>query len=79
MRKQIKAFRQPLSQWPKQKDLKQAGALCALQADTAYHAYLMSLLTRVLGWTSEDADALCNKAVLEHRDRKSGIHSYNRL
>lgn len=68
-----------MSSWPKQQDLKRAGALFDLQADTVYNAYLMSPLTRVLGWTSEDADDFCQKAVMEHLDRKSGVHAYNRM
>ena len=65
--------------WPKQKDLKQAGALCTIQTETAYHAYLMSLLTRVLGWTAEDADAICKAAHAAHLEKKTGVHAYNKL
>ena len=76
---QVKTFKQPMTPWPKQKDLKQAGALISLMSETAYHAYLMSLLTRALGWTSEDADAFCKEAHATHQNRKSRVHAYNPL
>lgn len=50
-----------------------------LQAEHGYHAYMMSLLTRILGWTSEDADALCKAAHAAHYVKKTGIHAYNTL
>lgn len=75
---EVKSFKQPLTSWPKQKDLKQAGTLCMIQSETAYHAYLMSLLTRVLGWSAEDADALCTAAGAAHQ-KKLGVHAYNKL
>lgn len=65
--------------WPKQKDLKQAGALVLLTSETGYHAYLMSLLTRVLNWTSDDADAFCKEADATHRERRSRVHAYTPL
>ena len=77
--RQVKPFKKPLTPWAKDKDLKQAGLLVAIQAETGYHAYLMSLLIRGLGWTSEDADAFCKKAAASHFEKKTGIHGYNIL
>lgn len=76
---QVKVYKQPFMAWPKQKDLKQAGSLYTLSAETVYHAYAMSLLTRVLGWSSEDADALCKSAYAAHLDKKSRVHAYTKL
>lgn len=64
--------------WPKDKDLKQAGALMTLSSDNAYHAYTMSLLTRVHGWTTEDADVLCKAAHAAHYEKKSKVHAYTK-
>lgn len=76
---QVFSFKQPLTPWAKQKDLKQAGGLFSLTADSAYHAYGMSLLTRVLGWSSEDAQKECDAARDAHYVKKSGIHAYSYL
>ena len=76
---QVKSYKQPLSPWPKQKDLKQAGGLFAMSSENSYHAYCMSLFTRVLGWTSEDTDALCKAAHAAHVDRKSRVNAYSLL
>lgn len=67
--------------WPKEKALKQAGTLYTLQSGTVrvYHAYMMSLLPRVLGWTSEDAYSLCKAAHAPHYKKRSRIHGYNKL
>ena len=50
-----------------------------LQAEHGYHAYLMSLLTRVLGWSSEDADAFCKAANNAHCDKEVKVHAYTQL
>lgn len=69
-----------MTPWPKNKNLKQAGALVTLQTEHGYHAYLMALLTRGLGWTSEDVDALCKEAHAAHYEKKSrGVHAYSKL
>lgn len=68
-----------MTPWPKRKDLKQAGALYAMSAGAMYQSYMMSLLTRVMDWTSEDADALLKGATAAHHERKSGVHAYNKL
>ena len=65
--------------WPKNKDLKQAGALMTLMSETGYHAYMMSLLTRVLDWSSEDADAFCKRAYAAHCEPRSRVHAYTKL
>lgn len=75
----VKSFKQPLMPWPKQKDLKQAGALLSMAAIDTYEAYNMSLLTRVLGWNNDDARALCESAADAHLERKSKVHAYSKL
>lgn len=75
----VKTFKQPMMAWPKQKDLKQAGALLSLAAIDTYEAYNMSLLTRALGWSTKDAKALCDTAANTHLERKSKVHAYSKL
>lgn len=75
----MKTYKQPMTPWPKKKDLKHAGGLMAATTDTSYHAYGMTLLTRGLGWKSEDADALFREAQAAHMDRKCSVHAYNHL
>lgn len=65
--------------WPKNSDLKQAGALFVIAAESSYHAYGLTLLTRGLGWSAEEARALCDAAYAAHLDRKSKVHAYNHL
>lgn len=76
---QVETFKQPLMPWPKAKHLKQAGALMSLQSDSMYHAYCMSILTRIHGWSSEDADAFCKKAEAVHHVKNPGVHAYTHL
>lgn len=76
---QVFSFKQPLTPWAKQKDLKQAGGLFSLSAESVYHAYGMSLLTRVLGWTPEDAQKVCDEAQAAHYVKKSNVHAYSFL
>ena len=75
----MKTFKHPLTPWPKNKQLKQAGRLFTLQAETVYHAYIMGLLTRVLGWSAEKADALCKAAHVATTPKRTGIHAYIHL
>lgn len=74
---EVKTYKHPMGVWPKNKDLKQAGKLFVVSTETGYHAYHMTLLTRVHGWSSEDADALCKAAHAAHCDTKSGVHAYS--
>ena len=76
---EVETWKQPMGRWPKAKELKKAGSLFTMSAETGYHAYYMALLTRVHGWKSEDADELCKKAYAAHCDTKSGVHAYSLL
>ena len=57
---EVETFQQPFGTWPKNKQLKHAGALFGLGAETAYHSYGLALLTRFLGMTLEEATAVRN-------------------
>ena len=76
---EVKTFKQPLMAWPKQKHLKQAGALITMAAVDTYEAYNLSLLTRALRWTTADAKALCQAAAAAHHERRSKVHAYSKL
>src|SRR5690554_6268484 len=74
-----------MTPWPKSKKLQQAAELIALQTSptTGYQSYdsahNMEVLTRILGWTGKDADALCRAAHQAHYEHKSGVHAYLKL
>ena len=74
---QVKTYKHPMGSWPKDKNLKQAGKLFVVSTETGYHAYHMTLLTRVHEWTSEDADKLCKAAHADHCNTRSGVHAYS--
>lgn len=69
-------MKQPLGPWPRNKALKQAGALHAIGTETSYHAYGLALFTRVLGFSPEKAQKLCDDASAAHLEKKSGVHAY---
>ncbi|KAF8541093.1 TAM domain methyltransferase [Trichophaea hybrida] len=52
----------PLGPWPKDPELKKAGAMALLAGETGYHTYGMQLFTRALDMTSEEADKICSGA-----------------
>lgn len=69
-------MKQPLGPWPKNKALKQAGALHAVGTETSYHAYGLALFTRVLKKSPEEAQRLCDEARAAHLAKRSGVHAY---
>jgi hypothetical protein len=74
---QIKTLKQPFGPWPKDKRLKQLGAMMMLNCQTAFHAYGLAALTRILGMNVEEADALCRGGIQATRNKNS--HTYLKL
>ncbi|KAF8250346.1 S-adenosyl-L-methionine-dependent methyltransferase [Wilcoxina mikolae CBS 423.85] len=54
----------PLGPWPKDPELKKAGAMALLAGETGYHTYGMQVFTRALNMTLEEADQVCRGAYL---------------
>lgn len=69
-----KRIKLPLTPWAKDKDLKRVGAMNLLSSETGYGAYGMSLFTKCLGLSTEEAKAVCDKGL--HDARTAGAHIY---
>lgn len=69
-------FKQPLAPWPKNKVLKQVGALALLATPEGYHAYGMVAFRKALGMTFEEADRVCNESVKAAYNKNEHIYSY---
>lgn len=70
-------YKQPFGPWPRDRRLKQIGAMMLLNSESGFHAYGMAAFTRVLGMTAEEATKACANGVRGARDKNS--HCYNNL
>jgi len=64
----------PLGPWPKDPELKKAGAMALLAGETGYHTYGMHFFTRVLNMSSEEADEVCRKAYLGACNKNNHVY-----
>ena len=71
-------FKVPYGPWPKHKDLKQAGMLNLINAESSFHAYSMALHTRVLGMSEQKSRQVCDDArdAILYTSRKDKVHQY---
>lgn len=76
---EVKTFKQPLGTWPKNMDMKRAGGMYVMMAESSYHAYSLSTLTRGLGWSAERTRELCDAAYKAHCEKGSKVHAYSLL
>lgn len=67
----------PLSPWPKDRKMKELGAYQQVNMIEAMEAYSMALMTRVLGWRSEEVVVFLADVRKELLNRK--IHMYGKL
>ncbi|KAF8244075.1 S-adenosyl-L-methionine-dependent methyltransferase [Wilcoxina mikolae CBS 423.85] len=73
---QIHSYKQPFAPWPKNLELKRIGAMFTGSLQTSgFHAYGMSVFTRILGIDAEEADKICCGAVQSARNKNN--HTYN--
>jgi hypothetical protein len=72
----VKTYKQPVAPWPKDKRLKNIGAMALLNCQTAFTAYGMAAFTRILGMTKGKAERLCEGALEAIRDRKNHIYGF---
>lgn len=63
--------------WPKDPKLKEIGRYQEVQLAQAIPAYTPALFTRVLGWTKEEVDVLCDLVGKELKDRS--LHLYQEV
>ncbi|KAF8246547.1 S-adenosyl-L-methionine-dependent methyltransferase [Wilcoxina mikolae CBS 423.85] len=55
----VETVKQPFGPWPRQKKMKQLGAMVMLNAEAGLEAYGIAVFTRVLGMEVDEAKALC--------------------
>jgi hypothetical protein len=55
--------------------MKKIGVLNWAQGETAFHAYGMAPLTRILNMTSEEADKLCCDAANTTKDKNTHLYT----
>ncbi|RJE25337.1 Methyltransferase [Aspergillus sclerotialis] len=70
-------YKVPMGRWPKDPKLKQIGEYHLVQMLESLEPYTLALLTRVLGWTTEEVQVLISGARSELLDRK--LHMYSKL
>jgi hypothetical protein len=72
-----KVFLLPMSTWPKDRRLKEAGLWESVVGPESIEAYGLRLYTQVLGWDAEEARALQEKVKRQVRDKS--IHAYTKV
>lgn len=70
---QEQAFKMPMGTWPKDRRLKEIGALCAINIVEGFEAFTAVPFMDVLGWTKEEVAAL-NAAVRADVMQKRDAH-----
>ncbi|KAI5855487.1 S-adenosyl-L-methionine-dependent methyltransferase [Tricharina praecox] len=73
---EVAQYKHPLAPWPKDKRLKQIGAMNLIAGVTGYHAYGMALFTRVLGFHSDMADKICRDCQVAQFDKSAHIYTF---
>ncbi|RPA88311.1 S-adenosyl-L-methionine-dependent methyltransferase [Ascobolus immersus RN42] len=70
-----KMFKACIGTWPKDPYYKEIGKVGAAISQSGGEAYGLAVFTRVLGWSTEKAKSMIEKAVRDLIDRKSGVHA----
>lgn len=66
----------PLGSWPADPKQKEMGRFLLLNAETAYEAVGMSLMTNAMGMPAEEVNAVVAGCLRDSRSRK--IHAYSK-
>ncbi|KAF8248365.1 S-adenosyl-L-methionine-dependent methyltransferase [Wilcoxina mikolae CBS 423.85] len=72
----VHGYKQPFGPWPKEKRLKQVGAMAIMSAESGYHSYGMQLFTRILGMDTEEAEKACRDAVAATKNKNFHVYNY---
>ncbi|KAK2801693.1 hypothetical protein FQN50_007606 [Emmonsiellopsis sp. PD_5] len=73
-----KLYKLPVGTWPKDKAMKQIGALMTLQYTEGVDAFTNGLFTQVLGWSKEEVTVFNAEVRAAALDRKvHGLHNYH--
>lgn len=65
----------PWGPWPKEKRLKEVGMMMLLQGETAFSSYGMAAFTRILGYSTEEAQKFCDEAYASTKNKNCHMHS----
>ncbi|KAF8542007.1 S-adenosyl-L-methionine-dependent methyltransferase [Trichophaea hybrida] len=74
---QVADIKHPFGPWPKNKRMKQIGAMAMLMCETGFEAYGMAVMTRILGMKKEDAMKECVDALKGVKNKNH--YTYNLL
>jgi hypothetical protein len=74
---QVSTFKQVIGPWPKDKKMKQIGAMTLLMCDTGVEAYALYALTKFLGMATEEVKRICADALKVAKNRN--VHMYSLL
>lgn len=66
--------KQPINAWAKDEYYKEIGSWTLASADMVLEGMTLAPLTRFLGWSADEARALCAKVRKDYRNRN--IHGY---
>jgi hypothetical protein len=69
----------PIGQWARDPDLKTIGGLERLHLNQSVEAHSLALFTRVLGYSSEQANSLFTKVCNEVNDRRLHLYTVYRF
>ncbi|KAI5842829.1 S-adenosyl-L-methionine-dependent methyltransferase [Tricharina praecox] len=72
----VTKVKQPWAPWPKDKRLKQLGAIALLQGETGYRAYGLAAFTRVLEMETAAAEKICDDASAAHHNPRYHVYNY---
>ncbi|KAI5843769.1 S-adenosyl-L-methionine-dependent methyltransferase [Tricharina praecox] len=60
--------------WPKDARMKKIGIMNWAQSESAFQAYSMAALTRILGMSYEEADRICREALDETKNKSKHVY-----
>lgn len=72
----VVSVKHPYGPWAKDKRLKQIGAMCLLNMETAIEAYVMACAIKILGMQPEVATTMCQNALKAVRNKNNHMYSY---
>ncbi|KAI5800576.1 S-adenosyl-L-methionine-dependent methyltransferase [Pyronema domesticum] len=70
----VSQVKEPVGPWPKDSRLKRAGAMNLLNGETAFESYGMALFTRILGMDVDKARKICEKGLLDARNKNYHVY-----
>lgn len=69
--------KQPVGPWPKDRVMKQVGAMALMTCETGIEAYALAAITRIHGMPTDEATQLCKDGLKDARNKN--YHMYCKL